>query len=403
MQNKRLLIIFLIVFVDLLGFGLILPLLPYYAETFGANPTVIGLLVASYAAAQLIGAALLGRLSDLYGRRPLLLLSLFGTFIGFVILGSAHALWMLFAARIVDGFTGGNISIAQAYISDVTDDKNRARGLGLIGAAFGLGFIIGPALGGMLSQWGYAVPAFAAAGLSLLNLTAVAVFLPESLTLQQRERSASQHRPAFDFRSMRQALTRPLVGPLIYTLFFYGLASATFQSIFSLYALYHLNLNAQSTGYVLAYVGILAVLVQGGAIGWLTARIGENMLILEAVALMSLSLLAWAFVSNVPLLLVVLLPLSLATGVLNTVLRSALSKSVSREEIGGIMGFSASVESLTRVIAPSLGGFLLQQVGAGAPGVFGAVVTALLVPYIWRRLAGLSARPLAQQTEVPPS
>jgi len=165
MKNKPLASIFLIVFIDLLGFGLILPLLPYYVESFGASDTLIGILVASYAAAQLIGAPLLGRLSDRFGRRPILLLSLFGTLVSFLLLGFAQSLWLLFVARIADGITGGNISVAQAYIADVTNQKNRAKGLGLIGAAFGLGFIFGPATGGFLSQWGYAVPAFAACDL----------------------------------------------------------------------------------------------------------------------------------------------------------------------------------------------------------------------------------------------
>ena len=147
MNKKQLFSIILVVFIDLLGFSLILPLLPYYAESFGASAFVTGLLVASYTAAQLVGAPLLGRLSDRYGRRPVLLASVLGTFLGFLLLGFAGALWMLFASRIIDGLTGGNLSIAQAYISDVTDAKNRARGLGMIGAAFGLGFIIGPARG----------------------------------------------------------------------------------------------------------------------------------------------------------------------------------------------------------------------------------------------------------------
>ena len=182
MDKRRLFTIFIIVFVDLLGFSLILPLLPYYAETFGANATVTGFLVASYALAQLLGAPLLGRLSDRIGRRPVLLVSIFGTFLGFMLLGAARSLWMLFAARIIDGLTGGNISVAQAYITDVTDDKNRAKALGMIGAAFGLGFIIGPAVGGLLSTFGYAIPAFAAAALSFANLASVYLFLPESLT-----------------------------------------------------------------------------------------------------------------------------------------------------------------------------------------------------------------------------
>ena len=179
MKNKPLTAIFLIVFIDLLGFGLILPLLPFYAETFGASDTVIGLLVASYAAAQLIGAPLLGRLSDRYGRRPVLLLSLIGTMVGFLFLGFAKTLVVLFASRILDGLTGGNISVAQAYIADVTDEKSRAKGMGLIGAAFGLGFIFGPVTGGLLSQYGYAVPAFVAAGLVAINLVMVLIWLPK--------------------------------------------------------------------------------------------------------------------------------------------------------------------------------------------------------------------------------
>ncbi len=204
MQRSRLMTIFLIVMIDLLGFGLILPLLPFYAETYAATPLLVGLLTASYAAAQLIGAPLLGRLSDRYGRRPVLLVSIFGTLLGFLLLGVADPLGralaagagpdvtntviltLLFISRVVDGLTGGNLTVAQAYITDVTDAQNRARGLGLIGAAFGLGFIFGPAAGGLLSGWGYAVPAFAAAALSALNLAAVAVFLPESLTPEAR-------------------------------------------------------------------------------------------------------------------------------------------------------------------------------------------------------------------------
>lgn len=181
MNNKLLFSIILVVFIDLLGFSLILPLLPYYAETFKANAFVTGLLVAAYAAAQLVGAPVLGRLSDRFGRRPILLVSIFGTFLGFLLLGFANTLWMLFAARLIDGFTGGNLSIAQAYISDVTDAKNRSKGLGMIGAAFGLGFIIGPVTGGFLSQWGYAVPAFVAAGMSLINLAASRQHIADTL------------------------------------------------------------------------------------------------------------------------------------------------------------------------------------------------------------------------------
>jgi len=385
-SRSRLSTIFVIVFIDLLGFSLILPLLPYYAETFGADPIVVGLLVASYAAAQLVGAPLLGRLSDRYGRRPILLVSIFGTFLGFLLLGFARSLWMLFASRILDGLTGGNITVAQAYITDVTGPKDRAKGLGLIGAAFGLGFIIGPAVGGVLSGWGYAVPAFAAAALSGANLVAVYFLLPESLTEEMRRTLAMRPRPSFTLTALWEALNRPRVGPLLHARFFFGLASSTFQTIFALYAQYRLQLNAQTTGYVLAYVGLLVVLVQGVAIGRLTARFSESRLILSAAALLSFSLLAWALTPSVPILLIVLIPNSLATGVLNTVLTSALSKAVYPEEVGGTLGLAASLESFTRVIAPSLGGVLLARLGTWAPGAFGALLMVWLTTFVWRRL-----------------
>jgi DHA1 family tetracycline resistance protein-like MFS transporter len=393
-ENRRLLTIFVVVFVDLLGFSLILPLLPYYAEAFGATPLVAGLLIASYAVAQLIGAPVLGRLSDRFGRRPVLLASIAGTLLGFLLLGVAQSLAVLFLARILDGLTGGNISVAQAYITDVTDEKNRSRGLGVIGAAFGLGFIIGPATGGLLSQWGYAVPAFAAAALATLNLISVALFLPESLTAARRAAIAARPRAPFTLKALVAAMQRPFVGPLLGTRTVFGLAFAIFQTIFPLYAQYRLNLNAGTTGYVLAYVGVLSVFVQMVLIRRLTALLPENRLLLVAFATMAVSLLAWAFVPNLLTLLVVLVPLSFSGGVFNTVSSSLLTKSVSPEEIGGTLGLSTSLDSLTRVFAPSLGGGLLQALGPAAPGLFATALLLAALPYAWSRLAADSASPV---------
>lgn len=397
MKNKPLASIFLIVFIDLLSFGLILPLLPYYAESFGASDTLIGFLVASYAAAQLVGAPLLGRLSDRFGRRPILLLSLFGTLISFLVLGFAKTLWLLFVARIADGITGGNISVAQAYIADVTDEKSRAKGLGMIGAAFGLGFIFGPATGGFLSQWGYAVPAFAAAGLVTINLLMVYLWLPESLTPERRAELAEKEKPKLNIRALLDALQRPVSGSLLITRFFFGLAFSIFQTIFSLYALRRFGLEAQQTGYILTYVGVLSVIVQGGLVGKLTERFREDLLITASVGIMALSLLGWAFAPSVVMLLVILAPTAFAGGVLNTVISSALTKTVQPQEIGGILGLSASIESLTRVIAPTLGGVLLDQYGSWSPGTFGALILAGLFIYVWNKIFN---HPLAQTVPV---
>lgn len=382
-MNKKLLFsIILVVFIDLLGFSLILPLLPYYAETFHANAFVTGLLVASYAIAQLIGAPLLGRMSDRYGRRPILLASIFGTFLGFLLLGIANALWILFAARIIDGLTGGNLSIAQAYIADVTDAKNRAKGLGLIGAAFGLGFIIGPVTGGFLSQWGYAVPAFAAAAMSLINLILIFAWLPESLNAEKRS-ALTEKKPAITIGALVTALKRPFSGSLLITRFFFGVAFAIFQTIFSLYALTKFNLTAARTGYVLTYVGVLSVITQGFLVGRITSKFRDDALIVACVALMAISMIGWALAPTVLVLLIVLAPTSLAGGILNTLLSSTLTKAVTPQEIGGILGLAASVDSSTRIIAPILGGALLQQLGTWAPGAFGAIVMAGLFIYVW--------------------
>ena len=382
MDRKRLFSILLVVFIDLLGFSLILPLLPYYAETFNASQFVTGLLIAVYALMQLIGAPILGRLSDRYGRRPVLLVSVFGTFLGFLLLGFANALWILFAARILDGITGGNLSVAQAYISDVTDAKNRAKGLGLIGAAFGLGFIIGPVTGGLLSQYGYNVPAFVAAGLSFINLILIYAWLPESLTKERLEQAGKQRQPKVTVEALFVALKRPFTGPILITRFFFGLAFAIFQTIFSLYALAKFNLSARDTGFVLTYVGILSVFVQGFLVGRLTNRFREDHLITFAVALMAVSLLGWALVPSVLWLLIVLTPTAISGGILNTLLSSTLTKAVAPQEIGGILGLSASVESSTRIIAPILGGALLERVGTWSPGAFGAIVMVGVTVYV---------------------
>ncbi len=403
MNRSRLLTIFFVVFVDMLGFSLILPLLPYYAESYGASAFLVGLLVASYAAAQLIGAPILGRLSDRYGRRPVLLFSVAGTFAGFLLLGFADPIGrafaeifspalaksfiigILFLSRILDGLTGGNITVAQAYIADISDEQNRAKSMGIIGAAFGLGFIIGPATGGLLSRWGFNLPALAAAAVSFTNLLLIYFLLPESLSGEQRESAQAQNKPPFTLKALTDALYRPGVGPLLHIRFFFGLAFAMFQSVFALFA-QAIGFSSQTTGYILAYVGILSVITQVGLIGPLTRRFRENVLIITGVWLMSFALLAWSFTSSLIPLLLVMLPMALSGGVLNTVLQSAISKSVSREEVGGMLGISSSLEAFTRVIAPTVGGFLLEKLGVWSPGVFSALLMAWVVAFTYRRV-----------------
>lgn len=388
--KRRLVLVFGFVFVDLLGYSLILPLLPYYAETFGASLTLVGLLGTSNALAQLVAAPVIGRLSDRYGRRLLLIFSIAGTVLSFLLLGLAQSLPMLFLSRILDGLLGGNIALARAYITDVTDESNRSKGLGIIGAAFGLGFIIGPAMGGFLSRFGYSTPAFVASALSLLNLLAVILWLPESLTEERRTAMRARPRARFGLRTLVSALERPCAGPLLHVLLFYGLAFTLFQSNFALFVKERLGLEAQATSFILTYVGLLSVLVQGVAIGKLTDAFSERQLILVGAMVLAFSLIGWAFVPNVVLLLIVLAPIALSGGVLNVVLTSQLTKSVYRDEVGGTLGLSASLQTLAQIVAPGLGGLLLDFLGTWSVGLLAGLIMVWTLSVARRRVLAIS-------------
>ncbi|MFN8595892.1 MAG: MFS transporter [Anaerolineae bacterium] len=370
MKKSPLLPIFLIVFIDLLGFGLILPLLPFYAQSFGASEAVVGLLIASYSLMQFIGAPILGRLSDKWGRRPVLLLSQFGTFVGFIILGVANTLALLFVSRIIDGISGANLSTAQAYIADVTDEKNRAKSFGLIGAAFGLGFILGPATGGWLSTYGFQVPAFVAAGLSALTMVLTFFMLPEP------ERKGSNARRAFSMVALKRALGNRAVNGLLAISFTFGVAFTMFQTSFALFAASRFGFTEQQTGFVLAYVGFLSVIMQAAIVSRVVKKIGERQSLVISIAALALGLLLMSMVQT-PLGLILVMPiLSFGGGATTPVLTSLITKSVDRAEVGGMLGISTSVDSLSRIVAPIVGNALLAYSNA-LPSLLGAALLAI--------------------------
>lgn len=400
-DNRRLAIIFAIVLLDMLSFSIVLPLLPYLADELGASGTQIGILTAVYPAAQVLAAPLLGRLSDRFGRKPVLVLSILGTAAGFVVLATARVLPILFISRFVDGVTGGNISVAQAYIADVTDDRSRGKALGMIGAAFGLGFILGPLTGGLLSGFGYAVPAWTGAGLALANAAAVMILLPESLSTDDKARLAARpRRRAFDPAALREALGHRRVGPLLTVRFATGLAFSIFETSFSLWAISALGIGARTNGMVLAYVGILSVLVQAVLIGRLTARYTDDWLILTCLGIAGVSLAAWGFVPNLWLLILLMPALSVGLAVSNTILTSALSKAVHRDEVGGILGLNTSIHSFTRIPAPVMAGVLIERVSVWSPGLLAGVLTLAMVPYAWSKLCVRPGRQACADEEI---
>ncbi len=371
--TSPLLPIFLIVFVGLLGFGIVLPLLPLYARQFGASPLTIGVLMGSYSLMQLIATPYLGALSDRIGRRPVLIISQVGTVISFVLLGLANSLPLLFAARILDGISGGNISTAQAVISDLTEERDRARAFGLIGAAFGLGFILGPAIGGILSAGdNYHTPAYVAAGISLLSLALTIVLLPESLPPERRGQAPPPR--VIDIDGLRRALAIEQLGRLLLIFLLFNLAQSGFQGLFALFNQIRFGWGARETGYLLGYVGLLAVLIQGGAIGPLVRRWGEAR-VLQAGLLLGAAGFVWAgFVGDWRWLLAALVPLAIGFGVSTPTSTSLITRQSPPAEHGRILGLSQAVAAFARVLGPLAAGFALEF-GAALPFVIAALLS----------------------------
>lgn len=364
MKRSPLLVIFITVFIDLVGFGIVIPVLPFYVEgtKFNATPRAVGLLFASYSIMQLIFTPVLGRLSDRYGRRPVLLISLVGTGLGFLVLGLATTLWMLFAGRILDGITGGNISTAQAYIADVTTPQERAKGMGLVGAAFGLGFIFGPAIGGILSRWGIGVPFFFAAALAFSNALLLYFTLPETVTPDHPARvSAAGGGWAQVVSSLRQ--TKLAFVLLIFFLFIAAFSMMT--ASFALYTMYRFGFDAQHNGYLFGFIGVIGVLIQGALIGPLVRRYGEMPLVITGALLFTGSLFVIPFVGphagGLLGLLVVIGIFAVGNSLSTPALTSLASKSAGAGEQGGVLGVTQSAASLARAVGPSVAALLIYS------------------------------------------
>jgi DHA1 family tetracycline resistance protein-like MFS transporter len=306
-MSRPLLVIFLTIFVNLVGFGIIIPLLPFYAETFGASPFVIGLMFASFSLAQLVASPLLGELSDRWGRRPVLILSLVGTVISFVMLAVAQSLLMLFAARIVDGLSGGNITTARAYIADITTEENRARAFGLLGAAFGLGFIVGPALGAAFSHISYTAPIWAAAAITVAAIALAWFWLPETVHLTH----AGGGRP---WRALVEVSGRPALRVLLAVDFLYWMSFAVYQTTFALFGARRFGFDAAATGYLLSAFGLLSVVVQGGLVGPVVDAIGPRRTLAAGLLFAALGWGGSALTHSIPLFVVMLVPGALGIG-----------------------------------------------------------------------------------------
>ena len=354
---------------DMVGFGIVAPILGRYADRFGASGLQVGLLFASFSLAQMICAPVLGRLSDRIGRKPVIIVSLIGTAVGSFVTGIAGALWVLFVGRIIDGASGASIAVAQSAVVDLGKPDQRARMLGLLGMAFGVGFVVGPALGGLAALGGPHVPFFVASGLAAANAIAAVVRLPETSTTARQPRSSS--------RRGRKVNRFIVIG------FFSALPFAGFEATFSLFGGARFDLTEGSTAAVFFAIGVAMSLVQGVLIGPLTQRFGSATLLRVALVLVASGLVVLGGASMWVVLALALTLIVIGSGMSNPSLTTLVANSAPADQRGEVLGFQQSAGALARVIGPPLAGLSFDQVGIGAPYSLGAVVFLVAIVASW--------------------
>lgn len=356
-------IIWSTVALDMVGFGIVAPILGRYADRYGASGFEVGLLFASFSLAQMVFAPILGRWSDRIGRKPVIIISLLGSALGSFITGAAGALWVLFAGRLIDGASGASISVAQGAVTDIASPQQRARMLGLLGMAFGVGFVVGPALGGLASLGGPHVPFYLAGVLALINAGAAIVRLPETRTRELRQVPREHHRI-----SPRQITSYVVIGFLATVPF------AGFEATFSLFGGRRFNFTEGSTAIVFLAVGVLMSVVQGALIAPLTKRFGSLRLVVLGQTLVAIGLLALGASTILLAMCFALVLMVLGAGVATPSLTALVANSADDNRRGEMLGVQQSASALARVVGPPLAGLAFDGVGVGAPYTFGALI-----------------------------
>lgn len=379
--------IFLIVLVDILGFTIILPLLPFYAEHLGASPILVGILVATYAVCQLISGPILGQLSDRFGRRPVLLISQAGTLAGFIMMAFANSLWLVFVARAIDGATAGNLTTAQAYISDVTKPEERARSFALIGIAFGFGFLVGPGISGFLAHYSYKAPLWAASILSFTSILFTFFLLPRKEPVHQLAPGddagpGGKRLSLISWGEYGQFFRIPQTARLLFQWTCFSLSFATFIAGFALFAerRYQWHGHAvgpREVGYIFAFNGFIGIIMQGGMVGKLVKWLGERRLVAIGFLGSLLGYAAIGFTYTIPQLLVVMLLTAIVGAGLRPAITSLITKQVERRQTGVIIGLTQSLTSIAQITAPPLAGFLIGRQWLTTWAVWAGVLAGL--------------------------
>lgn len=376
---SRLTIIFLTIFIDLIGFGIVLPLLPFYAQDFGASPLMIGLIVGVHPGMQFIFGPVWGRLSDRIGRRPILLVGLVGSGLSYLIFALATNTGWLFASRVMAGIAGANVPVAQAYIADSTEAEDRTRGMGLVGAAFGLGFIAGPAIGGALSQFGFAVPGYFAAALSLSNAAAAYFYLPESLPSEARARTEKRAARGLVARLKLAAefARRPAIGSLMAIFFLVTFVFAVFTTVFPLWLGADFGYDARHAGYLMAFLGLAMAIVQGRLLGPLAARLSERKLVVMGSGTLVAAYTLLPLVGVVWTLCGTLVLVAFGTGLNWPSLTSLASQYAEFDAQGAVLGVMQSLSSLGRMLGAAWAGWIFGAFSPAAPFFVSAGIMSL--------------------------
>ncbi|MFI5206716.1 MAG: MFS transporter [Gemmatimonadales bacterium] len=380
-SKGRLGVIFLTVLIDLIGFGIVIPILPYYAQRFGQHGLGFGLLVGAYSGMQFVSTNVLGRLSDRWGRRPLLLATMALNAVGYIGFAFAGSYGVLLAARLVSGFAGGNISVAQAYVADITTAEGRSKGMGMIGAAFGLGFIIGPAIGGLSGHfWGHAAPGLVAAGLSLANLALAWRILPESLHEHHRT-----HRSMFEFGHFGDAFAHPELRWLLVVWFLSPVAFAGYTVVLPLYTTIAFGWRELQLSYLFIVIGVVAAIVQGWGFGRLTQRTGDRPLLIAGLFGMAAGILVVPFAGSSGALYGWTVLLAFSNSIFGPAVSGMTSVLADPREQGTVLGVAQSLAALGRLSGPELlgttydkgGAILAFSVAAGIMALGGFVAMAV--------------------------
>jgi MFS family permease len=369
--KKEHITILIVMITEVLGFSLILPFLPLYAQDFGASPLVIGLLLTTFSLFQFISAPIMGRLSDHYGRKPLLMISQFSTFIGFLILGFANSLWMLFLSRIVDGLFGSNFTIAQAYLSDTSSKKDRSKAFGISGVAFGFGFLVGPGIGGFLSQFSFQLPSLLAAFVSFVTLLIIFFFLPETV---KKKKSIKLDTKIFNFDDFKKFFSNPKLSSKLWTFFTYVFSFSILVSTLALFAQQQLGFNAADIGYILTYIGFLNIIIRGVLLSKLISIIGEHKLQYMGIVLIIIGMIGTAFIFDWITTIIVMTLFAFGSGVSRPLMMGNISRDVSSKKQGSVLGVTNSLVSISNIIGPLVGGFMLNYFFPGSLGLISASI-----------------------------